>query len=461
MALEQFNDLLKALEAGGYNAAPSTLTQGSALQTEDLSPVMELVTMEDKSIKLSKMISKKSHKSTLVQFVCQLSYGDFDNVAQHQGAVGEESVGTYTRNVVPMKYYSNVSRVSIAANMVATFDGMLAEDRESDNAAKRIAMALERHSMYGMGQFSNAGIFDGNPLACPDLPEVYGIDAQVRVSDSRTNVQDLMLSEFGANESVVLPVNGTLSQTFVEDGAVRSAMNNGAADTFIIDPIALSQYNKISHAKERIVLAGSAQEATGSNLRSQWTANDVIKFEPTRLASGKTGQSTARNTSLAGPTISLAAATDSSSLLSAGTYKYYVSAQNERGEGYASSVSSQAVAAGEKCSVTINRVAGAKFYNVYRSDAGGTSMAFIGRVKDSGASTTVFTDLGAKDPASVTGFLIQKDTMVYAELAPYSKMKLAVHDLSLPEAHFQFISLAVKQPRKNVLFDNIFGRIKK
>ena len=38
--LANIQSLVKALEAGQYNAAPSSLVQGSALQIEDLSPVM-------------------------------------------------------------------------------------------------------------------------------------------------------------------------------------------------------------------------------------------------------------------------------------------------------------------------------------------------------------------------------------------------------------------------------------
>jgi hypothetical protein len=72
-------------------------------------------------------------------------------------------------------------------------------------------------------------------------------------------------------------------------------------------------------------------------------------------------------------------------------------------------------------------------------------------------SDTSFTDLGNKQPGFVTGFLVQGDTMNFFELAPYSRLKLAVTDLSTPEAHFRFVTLAVKQPRKNVLLDNLKG----
>ena len=97
---------------------------------------------------------------------------------------------------------------------------------------------------------------------------------------------------------------------------------------------------------------------------------------------------------------------------------------------------------------------------MYRSDLGGSaaSAKFIGRIAQM-AGNPVFIDLGNKQPGAVTGFLIQGNTMRIAQLAPYSKLKLAVSDLSLPEAHFRFLSLAVEQPRKNVILDNITGQL--
>jgi len=79
----------------------------------------------------------------------------------------------------------------------------------------------------------------------------------------------------------------------------------------------------------------------------------------------------------------------------------------------------------------------------------------LGRVAANGSSAVTFTDLGNKIPGFVTGFLIEGDTMALKELAPYSRLKLAVTDLSQPEAHFRFCTLAVLQPRKNVLVDNL------
>jgi hypothetical protein len=459
---EQINDLIKALEAGSYNAAPSTLTQGAALQVEDLSPVMENVTFEDSQLKLQKMIKKKDAKSTLIQFNRQLDYGIFGGSAQYEGGIGEEETSTIVRAVVPMSYYSTTRRVSVAANMIGAFDGEKAEDRSASDAALKLAADIEFDSFRGQADFSNAGMFDGNPAVIADLPNMMGVDVQVRMSDALANTQDLMFAEYGSDQSVVVSVNGNVTQSVIEDAAVKSAMQHGQADALLLDPISLSAYNKIAHAKERIVLAGSAQEASGANLRTQWTSSSVVKIESSRFLSGKTRPARARSGSPAAPgAITPASPAAAASLLEAGDYVYYVTAVSVRGESAPSAAVTVTVADGDAATLSIPATTGASYYNIYRSNVGGSaaSAKFIGKVKASGGASTLFTDLGNREPGAVTGFLIQGNTMEFHELAPYSRLKLAVSDLSLPEAHFSFKCLAVKQPRKNVLLDNIKGQI--
>lgn len=460
MVSEQLTDLLKALEAGNMNAAPSTLTQGAALQMEDLSPVMEVVTYDDSHIKLQKMVSKKSVKQTLHQFNRQLDYGIFGGSAQYEGGIGEENTSNYVRATVPMAYYSETRRVSVAANIVSTFDGVKAEDRAAKDAALRLAGDIEFDLFRGQNDFSNAGVFDGNPLAIADMPNMRGVDSQVRESDMIANTQDLMFAEYGSNQSVIVAVNGVLSQSSIEDAAVKSAMQMGRADKLMLDPIALSKYNKIAFAKERIMLAGSPQDASGAQLRTQWTSSAIVSLEPSRFLSAKTAPARARLGSAAAPSLASAVAVDAASQIAAGTYAYYVTACSERGESVKSATESEAVAAGQRVDLTIGAVAGAKYFNVYRSEAGGSAMTakFIGRVKASSGSTT-FVDLGNKQPGSITGFLIQGDTMEQAELAPFTSLELAVSNLSMPKAFFQFTTLGVKQPRKNVLMDGVSASI--
>jgi len=461
--LGNIQSLVKALEAGGYNAAPSTLTQGSALMIEDLSPVMQNVTYDNSHIKLQKMLNVDSCKSTLAQFDRQLSYGIFGGSAQLEGAVGQEETSEFVRVVVPMAYYSHTRRVTLVANLVATVDGKKAEERAAEDAAKKLAGDIEFDAFRGKADFSNAGVFDGNPLLIPGIPNILGVEPQIRQSDAQRNAQDQMFGEFGSDDTVVIPGGGTLSQEMVEDASVRSAMNLGSADKLIVDPKVLSAYNKITLAKERIILAGSPQDATGGELRRQWTSTGTVNVESSRFLSGKTRPATARSNGPGSTSSAVGTASGSGTGLSAGRYRYLVTAVSELGEGSGVVVvdgSANAyvdVTAGQQVAIVIAAVTGAKAYNVFRSAAGGTaaSVKFIGRVLASG--TTTFTDLGNKRPGFVTGFLIDSSTMSLKELAPYSRVKLAQTDLSTPEAHFRFLSLAVMQPRKNVLIDNLVG----
>lgn len=460
MATEVTQALLKALEAGNYNAAPSTLVQGASLQIEDLSPVMHNVTFDDSHIKLQKMVKVDSCKSTLAQFNRQLSYGVFGGSAQLEGAVGQEENSDFVRIVVAMAYYSHIRRVSIVANMVDTVDGQKAEERAASDAAKKLAADIEFDLFRGKADFSNSGLFDGNPLAIPGLPSMLGLDAQIRQSDAERNATDLMFGEYGSDDTVIISGGGTLSQDMIEDGSTRSAMNLGSADKLLVDPKVLSAYNKIAFGKERIVLAGSAQDATGAELRKQWVSNGIVNLESSRFLSGKTRPAAPRSNGPAAPTISLGTGAGSTSL-PAGTYTYYVTSVNELGESPRSASASQAASAGDQITVTITPPGSGtvRFFNVYRSAAGGSaaSARFIGRVALSGGATTIFLDLNNKRPGFVTGFLVQGDTMAMKELSPYSRLKLAVSDLSIPEAHFRFCTLAVMEPRKNVLIDNLVG----
>jgi len=296
--------------------------------------------------------------------------------------------------------------------------------------------------------------------AYPSLPNLLGLDPQIRMSDTERNATDLMFAEYGSNESVLVNVGGTLTQDAIEDAHVKSIMQHGEAETLYVDPKVLSAYNKISFGKERIVLAGSPQDATAADLKRQWVSGGTVSVEASRFLAGKTGPAAARSVGPAAPTISLGAA-GGTSALTAGTYIYLVTSVNELGESPLSPSASQAAAAGDQITVTITPPGSGtvRYFNVYRTNAGApvATAKFIGRIANSGAATTAFIDLGNKKPGFVTGFLLQKDTMTMKELAPYSRMKLAVTDLSLPEAHFRFCTLAVLQPRKNVLLDNLVG----
>lgn len=466
--LESIQGLVKALEAGQITGAPGTLTQGSALQVQEQEGVMHNATFGDKDIKLQKVFSVKKAKNMLVRFKRQLSYGQFGGSAQFEGMVGQEETGDYVEAVVPMAFYSHLRRVTLAANMVESFDGIKAEDRESSAAAMKIAGDVEFDCFQGKSHFSNAGLFDGNPDAIPALPNMSGLDVQIRQSDVLTNTQDLMFAEFGSSESVVLPAGGgLLTQTIVEDGALRSRLNFGKAERLIVDPVVLSGYNKLviqnSSNVTQFASMGQALTSTGADLRMQNVSEGSVKLEASQFLRGKFQPDRSRNGAPASPTLGAPSAVSiPAGLIPAGTYIWSVSPVNEKGEGIPTASSSQALSGsqGATIAITPQGSVGTRYFNVYRSDAGGSaaSAKFIGRVKNSGSGSVTFSDLGNKIPAFVNGYFIEADCAALHELAPYSRAKMAIQDLSQAEAHFRFLCLATYEPRKLVIVDNLKGR---
>lgn len=454
--------LLKTLEAGNLNAAPSTLNQGSALgQIENLEEVMVMVTLDEDALKLQKGMNKTSKKTSLVQFKRQLSPGRLGGSAQFEGAVGRRQDSDFTNVVVPMAYYSEIREVTVQASIFNTFDGVSAEDRYAKDAALRLASDIEFDLFRGKADFSNAGVFDGNMAVIPAMPNILGADAQIRMADGQRNAKDLFFNAHGASASGVIAVGGPLLQGYVEDAYVRSVMQHGKADKLFLDPITAAAYNKITIGKERIMLAGAPQESVGASLMKQYVAGGgMVELESSRFLSGRTGPEESNSDAPGTPSIATAVVAGTATI-AAGTYQYYVTAVNELGESNASASASAVVAAlGDQVTVTITAPGSGtvRYYNVYRSNAGGSaaSAAFIGRVMTAGASTP-FLDLGNKKPGFVTGFLLQKDSMEIVEAAPYSRIKLAQVQLTIPEAHFRFCTLAVKKPRVNVILDNLTG----
>jgi hypothetical protein len=460
----KLQELVKAINAGTYNVAPDALRQGPALGIEDCSPLYHNQTFEEKHIFLQKDLSIKKAKGPTVQFIRRLSYGRFGGSAQLEGAVGRERTSDWTRVAVPMCYYSEIRRVTVPAMMMETQGGDKVEDLEAEGGQLNLAGDIEFDLMRGCDDFSNAGVFDGNPNAIPALANIRGLQLQIRQSDSQLLANDLMFLAYGAGLSSSVQIGGVLTQDSIEDMSVRSAMNQGSADVLLVDPLVQSAYNKLGFAKERINLAGSPQEMTGSDLRRQSTYNGMIQVKASRFLAGKFQPHLPADGAPGAPSIAIADAAGTTTFQAAQVYTYYVTGENENGEGAKSTAVPFTVTGNAKqiqVTITPSATGTSRFFNVYRSAAGGTSATarFIGRVVNSGGLTTVFYDLANKIPGFVTGVMVQYDTMWIAELAPYSRMKLAVSDLSVPEAHFRFLTLCVGSPKKNVLGENLRGAL--
>ena len=467
-AFDSITALVKALEGGSTDVAPSKLVQGAALQVEDLSPLMINTSFEDQHLKLKKAIKSTPCKSTMPQFDRTLSYGIFGGTAQHEGHVGPEETDDIVRVTHAMAFYSHTRRVTLVSTMVDTVDDVKSDERAAKSAAKKIAGDIEFDLFRGKDDFTNNGVFDGHPAYIPSLPNMIGLGAQIRQSDLQRNSHDLMFAEYGSDESVVIQGGGSLNQDMIEDAHVRSMMNFGNAETLHVDPKCLSTYNKLAYGKERIILANSPQGSTGADLRKQFVSNGVVSVEASRFLSGKSQPAPARQDGPAAPSVVAAAITVSgvtTAFAIGEVYTYYATSGNERGESPKSAVSVLTMGAGDagkagRVTITHPGTGVFRFFNVYRSASGGSaaSAKFIGRIVATvGGSTTVFWDLGNKIPGFVTGYLLDDESCEIRQLAPYSRLTLAVTELSQPQAHFEFLTLCVTQPRKSVIIENLRG----
>ncbi len=98
--LDKLGDLIKALEAGFAVGPPGSLTQGAALQRQDLSPVMNLVTFGEQKIKLQKELPIEKATSTTVEFNRQLDYGIPGGSATLEVSAGQDDTANYVRALV-------------------------------------------------------------------------------------------------------------------------------------------------------------------------------------------------------------------------------------------------------------------------------------------------------------------------------------------------------------------------
>lgn len=470
--MDKLTDIAKALEAGYALGPVGGRVQGAALQIQDMSPVMNNLTFGDDHIKLQKWLPTVKAKAMVYEYQRQLSYGQLDGMATLEISAGQQDQGQYVKAFAAMAFYHTQAVVSVAATMVKTFDGVNNEEREAKNAAMRISGFLERDLFSGKADFSNAGVFDGNPAVMPQIMgNLVGLDPQIRQADSALSATALDFIEYGAGDSVIINVGGSLSQESIEDGRVRSIMNFGYADELYVDPQVHAEYNKIVFGKERIVLAGSPQKNTGGELGGQWTVSGPVKIVDSRFISGKTRPPAQyANGAPAAPSISAATFSSSTSFTVGDVLSYYVTGSNEIGEGAPTAISSMTVGvAGQGVRLTITPSGSgnaARWFNVYRSAPGAAAtsntklMAFVGRVAAAVSGTTTFDDLNNRLPGSVTGFLLDKRGHEVAELAPFSKRELARVDSAERSLWLKYCCLAVTVPRFNVLLSSLTGTVR-
>jgi len=450
------SDLQKALTAG-YGTDMSSLTGGSALRIQSLDKTMQATIQENKHFKLFNELAKTGAGATVDEWTEQSGVGGFlGGSTNTETGVINESTGTYARRVGLVKYLMTKRQVSL----VSTLGQNLANSEaiEQQAGAKQLLTDAEYLSFEGDStvvptEFDGiyAQIYAGVLAGQVDTSNILDANAQ---SLNSINLVNQAAAQVSRRDNFGTPTHLFMSQQ------VQADFDTG------LDPAFRVSLNNVPNG-------GISLGSPVVGIRTSWgdvaTVNDVfindgdqtVPFQVTyaALASANTAMK---------PTVALAVASDVSSNFAAGqagNYYYLVTGLNANGQSDGVISSQQAVAAGQKCTVTITRSAGATEtgYAIYRSRLNGTNapsdFRLVTRVPVGGA-TTVYVDLNRDIPGTARAYVLNMSPGDHAinwrQLLPMMKFPLYPTNAAvIPWAQLMFGYLRITKRRHHAVIKNI------
>lgn len=467
ISVDQLDGLLKSLNAGDYNVAPNTLTQGGALAMESLDSSLKAVTFEMKNLKLWPRIAKEKAYNVFEEYNRQTSYGESSNGGffdANAGTTPNESTSGYNRQGQYVKYMGSTRIVALPLTMIRPAHGPIIA-REIKNGTVDLLGKMERNLFEANGYFqSSTGTFTGAAGDVNTNPAKYnGLEQQIRNGNFDSTAQYTGWEAYGGTASTIKDLAGVSpDEDAIEDVAANVLINNGSPDTMMVDPLTHRDLSKIFYPKERIPSMGVSNGQAGFVLNKFMTsAGELNLVSDIFLRPKYTPLTVAQTGAPATPVVSgTTTEVDATAELS-GTFYYRVSAFNDAGESLATAEASQAVTVGNRAKITIAAgTAGAKYYACFRSSVSGSGWKFIGYVKDtntSGGAGAIFRDAGHKVPGAPTGFLLDlnAEKVSFRQLAPMMKMDLATIGTAYRWMQMIFGTPIVYTPLHHGLWDNV------
>lgn len=465
---EQLDTLLKALQGGDYNVAPTSLVNGAALQTESLDSTLRSVTFDMKKLVLWPMIAKDKAYNLNEEYNRQTSYGESNNGGffdANSGTAPDERTAAYNRQQQKIAYIGDKRIVTHPLTLVAPAHGPIIAG-EIKNSTVWILSNLERQLYEANGHFqTSTGRYTG---AIGDVPtgsaKFNGIDQQVRSGQVDATAQFTGWEAYGGVKTPVKDLAGAApTGDDIEDLALTVLDNHGMPDSFHMDHATHSALSKLFYPKERINSPGVSNGKAGYVLSEFVTSAGIMKLAGNVfLRPKKSPLAVAQTGAPAMPVItSTGVEADTDTSLAAATYYYKASAINNKGESVATAAEDQIVAANERATVVIAAgTAGAIYYAVYRAAASTGTYLFIGYVKDvsaGGGGGATFRDAGKKEPGCATGYMLSTDVdnLVWKQLAPLMKMDLAITGPAFQWMQLLYGTPIVPAPLHNGIMDNI------
>lgn len=444
--VEQLN---KALSTGGsaYADGVDAQVNGAALQVESLENSLKVLTFSDQHVKFWKKIAKTPAYSTVEEFNQLLSYGSNSGGFVPEGVLPETDDSQYRRQASFVKFLGTTREVTHPMTLVRSAHGDVIA-RENQNGILWLMKQLENALFWGDSSLAPAGKegvqFDGlNKL----------IDAENTINLAGRQIQD----------------------TDINDGA-QMLLENFATPTDLYLPFeTLSEFSKEYFPKERVIMpTANAGYQAGLVVNKFQTHGGAVEFQPD-LFLQKTKPLSANGTGgvkapTAPQTVAVALNEDNTSEFynsGKGTYKYAVTACNRFGESVPTMATDLAVTESDlhkSVKVTITNATAMTvapdYFNIYRSEAGGTQLYKIASVPASSvvaSGTTEATDKNETMPNTYTSFMgeFTPDVIAFKQLAPIMKMNLATLGPCIRWMILLYGTPVLYAPKKWMKFKNI------
>lgn len=433
MPSQELHDLAKALGTG--TAGPAYGDGGAPLRVQSLEGILKVVTYQDRNIVFWKDIPKLQAYNTVEEFNQLKSYGGSGSGFFTEGGLPNEEDSDYERKTALIKFMGTTGIVTHPMTLVRNAHGDVV-GREAKNRTLWLLQRVEEALFLGDA--------DKNPYAFD------GVEKQIVAANDASITKDNVIDLRGA----------ALDEDTLENAARISADKYGQITTLYAGNKVLTDLAKQILPNGRFQMPfGDRDGRLGYRVRYFDSQVGSFEMKPNVFLRPGGSPKVQADTNAPGtvPTIALAAAADATSLFNAGTYFYKVSAVNTNGETLPSAADSQVVAVGEKVNITINQVAGATSYNVYRGTAADNVKLMVS-VKDSGAGTTVVADLNKDLPGTAKAYALMIDGeqgLAFKQLAPLMKMDLATIAASYRFMILLYGTCIIYAPLKMVVIKNI------
>ena len=462
-------ELLKAMQAGaitGRDTANQTLTM-EPLKAESLETTLKLLEYRQKDIKLLNRMPKLTAYNTVEEFLQLQSYGINRGGFYNEGELSDTEDSQYVRRAEKIKYLQITGEVTMQAQMVRSYVDAMKQE-------------VENKTMW-VTRKANITLTKGDEDIIPqEWNSIYKQHASV---GSATGMLYTTLNDY-FNSNVIYDLRGaSLKQADLEKAALAVDDNFGNVSDLFAPPSVISALAQDYYNDQRILLNASSPGAYSGTIGTvpkaiATTMGDVAlmgdKFMKTDTDKLLTANADPKAPSA--PTVGAvpALAVDASSKYVAGetgAVLYAVSAVNRFGESALTLLDAATIAitAGSSVDLTFTATASANAatgYKIYRTLVGGSSTSKFYPILTvstaqlaagyDGAAALSVRDRGRILPNCEQAFITEMvdEVLSFKQLAPISKLDLAVISMSRRFITFMFATPQLYTPRKMVRFIN-------